>query len=77
MIEQESAQSSGDTWPEFPFAEWGDTLATFHLWTQIVGKVVKAASATKPHGRAAMNLSTRVFTTHGLGVKLTMSIHIG
>jgi hypothetical protein len=25
-------------WPELPFAEWKDTCATLHLWTQIVGK---------------------------------------
>ncbi len=25
-------------WPELPYAEWADTAATLHLWTQIVGK---------------------------------------
>ena len=30
---------SQDIWPELPFADWTDTLATLHLWTQIVGKV--------------------------------------
>ena len=25
-------------WPPLPFAEWSDTCATLHLWTQIVGK---------------------------------------
>jgi hypothetical protein len=28
-----------DAWPELPYAAWQDTLATLHLWTQIVGKV--------------------------------------
>ncbi len=28
-----------DAWPSLPFAEWRDTCATLHLWTQIVGKV--------------------------------------
>ena len=27
------------TWPNLPLAAWRDTLATLHLWTQIVGKV--------------------------------------
>ena len=26
-------------WPDLPYAAWRDTLATVHLWTQIVGKV--------------------------------------
>lgn len=28
-----------DQWPELPFENWKDTLATVHLWTQIVGKI--------------------------------------
>src|SRR5262245_7946961 len=28
-----------DTWPELPLSEWKDTLATLHMWTQIVGKI--------------------------------------
>ncbi|MFT4605672.1 MAG: hypothetical protein ACI9W4_002416 [Rhodothermales bacterium] len=26
-------------WPRLPLAEWEDTYATVHLWTQIVGKI--------------------------------------
>ena len=26
-------------WPELKFAEWKDTLATLHMWTQVVGKI--------------------------------------
>jgi len=26
-------------WPEIAFEDWKDTLATVHLWTQIVGKI--------------------------------------
>ncbi|HKX09702.1 MAG TPA: DUF5996 family protein [Stellaceae bacterium] len=26
-------------WPSLPFAEWRDTCATLHLWTQVVGKI--------------------------------------
>jgi hypothetical protein len=28
-----------DVWPALPYAEWEPTLATVHMWTQIVGKV--------------------------------------
>jgi hypothetical protein len=28
-----------DLWPALPYAEWKDTLATLHMWTQIVGKI--------------------------------------
>ena len=28
-----------DAWPELILAEWQDTLATLHMWTQIVGKI--------------------------------------
>ncbi|MGB3564042.1 MAG: DUF5996 family protein, partial [Thermoanaerobaculia bacterium] len=30
---------SRDVWPQLPNTEWTETLATLHLWTQIVGKV--------------------------------------
>jgi hypothetical protein len=28
-----------DSWPELKFADWKDTLATLHMWTQVVGKI--------------------------------------
>jgi hypothetical protein len=28
-----------DRWPELPYEAWKETLATLHMWTQIVGKV--------------------------------------
>lgn len=28
-----------DHWPELDYSSWGDTLATLHMWTQIVGKI--------------------------------------
>ena len=28
-----------DQWPDLPFADWADTCATLHLWTQMVGKI--------------------------------------
>ena len=29
----------GVCWPALPLADWQDTCATLHMWTQIVGKV--------------------------------------
>ena len=31
--------TSNQSWPELKLAEWQDTLATLHMWTQIVGKI--------------------------------------
>src|SRR5580698_9300697 len=34
------AMNDADTiWPDLTFSAWSDTLATLHLWTQIVGKI--------------------------------------
>ena len=30
---------SPQSWPRLKVAEWTDTRDTFHLWTQVVGKV--------------------------------------
>jgi Family of unknown function (DUF5996) len=30
---------SDTAWPTLKFAEWQDTLATLHMWTQVVGKI--------------------------------------
>ena len=30
---------NNQSWPAIPFEEWKDTCATFHMWTQIVGKI--------------------------------------
>ena len=35
-----SAEDKNDNaWPDLPFAEWQDTCATLHMWTQIIGKI--------------------------------------
>ena len=30
---------NADLWPDIEFNNWKDTLATVHLWVQIVGKI--------------------------------------
>jgi len=36
-------------WPPLPLAEWADTCATLHMWTQIVGKVRLALTPVVNH----------------------------
>jgi len=36
-------------WPALPFADWADTYATLHMWTQIVGKVRLALTPLVNH----------------------------
>ena len=38
-----------ERWPALPFAEWKDTYATLHMWTQMVGKVRLALSPNINH----------------------------
>src|SRR5438093_1341890 len=34
-----SSDQRDEFWPPLPFAEWKETAATLHMWTQIVGKI--------------------------------------
>src|SRR6266513_2984307 len=34
-----SSDQRDEFWPALPFAEWKETAATLHMWTQIVGKI--------------------------------------
>jgi hypothetical protein len=38
-----------DAWPALPLAEWRDTCATLHMWTQIVGKTRLALAPWQNH----------------------------
>jgi hypothetical protein len=47
MLASESTLSvRQEAWPALPLAEWQETYATLHMWTQIVGK---ARLALSPH----------------------------
>ena len=53
-----------DSWPALPLAEWKDTYATLHMWTQIVGKVRLALSPPINHfWGTALYVSARGLTT--------------
>ena len=38
-----------ENWPELPLEAWSETLATLHMWTQIVGKIRLAQSPWVNH----------------------------
>jgi Family of unknown function (DUF5996) len=38
-----------EKWPALPLAEWKDTYATLHMWTQVVGKVRLGLSPAVNH----------------------------
>jgi len=53
-----------DAWPELPLEAWTDTLATLHMWTQIVGKVRLTQSPWVNHSwHVTMYVTSRGLTT--------------
>ena len=56
-----------DSWPELPLSEWRDTLATLHMWTQIVGKIrLKLSPLEIIGGMCLCTLLPRGLTTSGM-----------
>src|SRR2546421_11519551 len=58
-------------WPPLPFAEWAETAATLHMWTQIVGKIRLVLTPWTNHSwHVTLYLTARGLTTspipHGL-----------
>ena len=41
--------SAFEPWPSLPFAEWRDTCATLHRWTQVIGKIRLAQAPMVNH----------------------------
>src|SRR5918912_3463876 len=53
-----------DVWPALPYAEWQETCATLHMWTQIVGKVKLALTPfLNEWWQVAFYLTARGLTT--------------
>ncbi len=51
-------------WPALSYVEWKDTLATLHLWTQIVGKIRLAQSPWTNHSwHVPLYVTARGFAT--------------
>src|SRR6201988_5109534 len=56
--------SNNNTWPELVLEEWQDTLATLHMWTQIVGKIRLELTPLVNHWwNVPLYVSTRGLTT--------------
>jgi len=54
-------------WPELPLAEWQDTYATLHMWTQIVGKTRLALAPMENHWwQVALYVTPRGLTTSAI-----------
>src|SRR4051812_45861886 len=52
------------TWPELRYEEWGETCATVHMWTQIVGKIcLKLTPLTNHYWNAALQVAPRGLLT--------------
>src|SRR5215208_1805794 len=52
------------TWPTLPFEEWRETLATLHMWTQVVGKVRLAQAPHVNHWwQVPLYITSRGLTT--------------
>ena len=59
-----SALTKDEAWPALPLAEWEDTRATLHMWTQMAGKTALALCPNVNHCWAiAMHISPRGLTT--------------
>jgi Family of unknown function (DUF5996) len=58
---------TGDVWPALPLAEWSDTYATLHMWTQIVGKTRLALAPMENHWwQVALYVTPRGLTTSAM-----------
>ncbi len=56
-----------DRWPALKYDEWKDTLATLHLWTQIVGKIrLKLQPLVNHWWNVALYVTPRGLTTSAM-----------
>ena len=70
-------------WPDLPLADWQDTYATLHMWTQIVGKTRLALAPMVNHWwQVPLYVSARGLTTsrmpydaRGIEVELDFVAH--
>jgi hypothetical protein len=59
-----TSSSASSAWPALPYAEWSDTYATLHRWTQIVGKIRLAHTPWLNHSwHVPLYVSARGLTT--------------
>jgi hypothetical protein len=61
------AENASATWPRLDFADWSDTCATLHLWTQVVGKIrLKLAPMVNHWWQATFYVTARGLTTSAI-----------
>jgi hypothetical protein len=54
-------------WPPLPVAEWADTYATLHMWTQVVGKIRLALAPPVNHWwHVTLYVTPRGLTTRAM-----------
>src|SRR4051794_14456677 len=62
-----AADSASEIWPRLDFADWSDTCATLHLWTQVVGKIrLKLAPMVNHWWQATFYVTARGLTTSAM-----------
>src|SRR5438270_12306692 len=65
-----STADRSEAWPALPLAEWADTYATLHMWSQVVGKVRLALSPRVNHWwEVPLYVSGRGLTTSPIPYK--------
>ena len=56
-----------EAWPAIPLQEWQDSCATFHMWTQIVGKIRLRSAPWMNHSwHCTLYLTSRGLTTEAM-----------
>ncbi len=56
-----------NSWPELKFSEWQDTLATLHMWTQVIGKIrLKQTPLVNHWWNVPLYISPRGLTTSAM-----------
>ncbi len=64
MSGSQNSQHNRDAWPSLALADWKDTYATLHMWTQIVGKIRLTLSPPVNHyWHSALYVTSRGLTT--------------
>ena len=59
-----NSAASSQVWPELNYADWKDTCATLHMWTQIVGKIRLRLTPWMNHSwHVTLYLTSRGLTT--------------
>jgi hypothetical protein len=60
-----------EAWPALPLAEWADTQATLHLWTQMAGKLRMALAPRVNHWwEVPLYVSARGLTTSAMPYRM-------